>query len=84
MNRDLFNNANLKDVGIAAMSVIDRLQLHQPHVQMAAAAVVFLGLSEHWGIPAQDVFTAVKNMINDGEGKRPEYTAVREYIRHEL
>lgn len=83
-NRDLFNNADTRRVGNAAMTIIDRLQHFRPHEQMHAAAVVFLVLAEHWGMSAQDAFTATKNLINGAEGKRPELAAVEQYVKEEL
>lgn len=85
MNRDLFNNANPRRVANATMAVIDALQVRfQPHEQMHAAAATFLLLAEHWGIPAQDLFTATKNLMNDQDGKRPEFAAAQQYMENEL
>lgn len=85
MNRDLFNNADPRRVAQATMSVIDATQRgFQPHEQMHAMAAAFLMLAEHWSVPAQDLFTATKNLMNDQEGKRPEFSAVAEYMRNEL
>lgn len=85
MNRDLFNNANPRRVAQATMAVIDATQRgFQPHEQMHAMAASFLMLAEHWGVPAQDLFTATKNLMNDQEGKRPEFAAVQMYMENEL
>jgi hypothetical protein len=46
---------------------------------------VFLHLADFWQVPAQDVFTAVTNLINDKDGKaRPEFRAIRPYMEGEL
>jgi hypothetical protein len=85
MNRDLMNNANPRRVANATMAVIDATQRgFQPHEQMLAMAAAFLMLAEHWGMPAQDAFRAVTNIMNDQDGKRPEFGAVARYMKEEL
>lgn len=84
MNRDLMNNADPKRVAQAMVDSLDRLQNYQPHEQMLGVCALFLFLSEFWKVPAQDVFNAAKNIINDSEGKRPEFAGVEMYIRKEL
>lgn len=85
MNRDLFNSANPRRVAQATMSVIDATQRgFQPHEQMHAMAAAFLLVADHWGIPAQDLFTATKNLLNDQDALRPEFRAVKAYVRNEL
>lgn len=78
------NMAKPQDVSRTALTVLNALQEVRPEVQVMGAAVVFLELSEHLGIPAQDVFTATKNLINNQDGKRTEFRAVRAYIEGEL
>lgn len=85
MNRDLYHSADPARVANCTMAVIDATQRgFQPHEQMHAMAIAFLMLAEHWGVPAQDAFTASKNLLNDQEGKRPEFGAVVQYMKNEL
>lgn len=84
MNRDLFTNADPRAVALATMQVIDTTQRFQTHVQLHAMVAAFLLVAEHWGIPAQDLFTATKNLMNNQDGKRPEFAAVAMYIEKEL
>lgn len=84
MNRDLFNNAQVRDVSNASMAVITTIQDMQPHVQMAALAATFLLLSDHWKVAPQEAFAAVKNLMNHAEGRRPEFNAVAAYMEAEL
>lgn len=84
MHRDLLNNAKPDRVSRAMMEAIDRLQNYQPHEQLMGVCALFLFLSQAWGIPAQDVFTATKNLINDADGKRPEFAGIETYIKKEL
>ena len=82
---DGLTNADPKAVAKAAMQVIDRLQLHKSHIQAAAAAAVFLVLCDHYRVSAQDVMTATKNLLFDErQGKRPEFVALRDYVRYEI
>ena len=85
MNRDLFNNADARRVANCTVAVIDATQRgRHPHEQMHAMAAAFLLLAEHWGIPAQDLFTATKNLMASVDGKRPEFAAVADYMANEL
>lgn len=85
MNRDAFNNANPHRVSLAAMSVIDAAQRgFVAHEQAHGIACAFLLLAEHLRIPAQDLFTATKNLMNDTTGKRPEFRAITDYLRNEV
>lgn len=85
MNRDAFNNANPRRVANTAMAVIDATQRgFAPHEQAHGIACAFLLLAEHLRIPAQDLFTASKNLMNDTTGKRPEFRAITDYLRNEV
>lgn len=85
LNRDALNMADPAMVARAGMTVIDALQVQfHPHVQAMGAAAAFLSLAEHYGIPAQDLFTATKNLINGVDGKRTEFKAIDAYMEGEL
>lgn len=86
MNRDMFMNAPVRRSANAAMAVVDALQRgFQPAEQLHGAAAAFLIIADHWGIPAQDLFSATKNLMNDGDAKlRPEFKAVAMYVKEEL
>lgn len=85
LNRDLMHMAQPLDVARSSMAVIDRIQDYRPEVQVLAAAAVFLTLANHWGVPAQDAFTAVTNVMNERDGKRRvEFEAVDAYVENEL
>lgn len=85
LDRDLLNNASPREVTTQAMAIIDAIQDAQPHVQAAAAAVLFLTVAQRYRTPAQDIFTAVGNMMADPiHGERPELRALRMYAENEL
>ncbi|MER9646771.1 hypothetical protein [Mesorhizobium sp. M0199] len=66
------------------MTVLDRLQDFRPEIQIMGAAAVFLELANLLGIPAQEAFTATKNLINGDDGKRAEFRAITAYLNGEL
>lgn len=84
LNRDVLNMAGPRDVAMASMTVLDRLQDFRPEIQIMGAAAVFLELADHIGIPAQEAFTATKNLINGDDGKRPEFRAISAYLKGEI
>jgi hypothetical protein len=84
IDRDKLMNMAVSDAGRAAMQVVDALQNHRPEAQVVGACAAFLLLAEASGMPAQDLFSATKNLINGAEGKRPEFAAVSMYIELEI
>lgn len=84
IDRDKLHNQSVTDAGRAAMQVITSLQDHRPEAQIVGACAAFLLLAEASGIPAQDLFSATKNIINGADGKRPEFAALSMYIQHEV
>ncbi len=82
-NRDVMNMAKPRDVAMSAMTVMDRLQDARPEVQLMGIAACFLSVSEFYDIPAQEVFTATKNLINGDEGKRSEFRGIDAYMEGE-
>ncbi len=84
MNRDLFMNADLKQTALATMATIDALQSKPQHTQLAAISAAFLLLVEQTDITLAEVIGAARNMMNTAEGKRPEFLAVADYLKHEL
>lgn len=84
LNRDVMNMAAPRDVAMASMGVLNSIQDHRPEIQIMGAAAVFLSLADHLGIPAQEAFTATKNLINGDDGKRAEFRALDAYMEGEL
>lgn len=84
-NRDLMNNARPANVAGGTITILDRLQHQQPHVQVMAAAALFVLVCEHWNVRAQDVMTATKNLMVSDQGERePAFEAVRMYLKGEF
>lgn len=83
-DRDLMVNANLRHVANASVAVIDRLQAYAPHEQIAGAAASFILMCEHFGVSPQDAFATATNIMNQAEGRRAEFEAVRLYLENEV
>lgn len=91
MSRNLYDrvvNVPAASAGQAAMGVIDALQ-HYIERDKGAQAVglcsAFLLFCERFGLQAQDVFTATKNLMNAAEGDvRKDFDAVRLYLQNEV
>lgn len=84
MNNDKITNADPARVARASFAILNRLQDFPKEEQPLAAAAVFLTLADHLGVPAQDLFTFTKNLMNSKEGLRPEFGGVRDYIKYEI
>jgi hypothetical protein len=78
------NNADPKRVAQASFYVIDKLQNFPPHLQLMGLAAALLTASDTFKVEAQDIFTVTKNLMNSKEGLRPEFAAIRDYIKYEL
>lgn len=83
LNTDLLKSADVKRVAQLAMSILDRVQDHKAHERMLAAAAVTLTLCEVYRLDRQDLMTAVNNIMNFAEGRRPEFKAVRLHAENE-
>ena len=84
MNRDLFASANLRDVSVGSMALIDTIQDMQPHIAMGALTATFLMLCDFWKVDAKDAFRLTSNIMNHADGRRPEFRAVAAYMEGEL
>lgn len=84
MNRDKMNNADPAHVANTTFAVVDRLQNFPQHTQAMGLSAALLLLADAYNVSAQDIFTTTKNLMNSKEGLRPEFGAVRDYIKHEL
>lgn len=84
MNLDKINNAEPADVAKSNFVVIDRLQSFEPHIQVLGLAAVLIILAERFNVDAQTIFTVTKNLMNSKEGLRPEFAAVKDYVKHEI
>jgi len=83
-NRDLMNMASVKEAATSTMRVIDAAQDLPPHLQLIGITATFKMMLERFGVDPQDAFTAVDNIMNNAEGKRAEFRAVRMYLATEL
>jgi len=82
---DGLNNADLEVVAQAAFRIIETLQDSKSHVQAAATAAAFLILCDRYRIEPQEVFrVAQKMLLDDVNGGRFEFRAMRLYAQHEL
>ena len=78
-------NVSPQRVARGTFLALDRLQQFKPHEQAAAAAVFLLTICETCGVEPQDVFVPIKNLLMDErEGKREQFVAVRMYAENEL
>lgn len=87
-NRDAMNLADQKKVASLASKVVDFIQDWRPEDQLLALACSFLLVAEASRIPAQDVFTASKNLMQapmqTQTGLCPEFQAIQYYLKQEV
>lgn len=88
VDRDKLVNANRANVARLCVLLFDRLQLHaSKEEQLLALAAAFLLMAEACGIPAQEAFTAVKNMMADpmrASGIYHQFDAMRFHLDTEV
>lgn len=87
INYDRLVNASKAVVAKACVKVFSLLQEMPPEVQILAQGASFVLLCSAAGVPAQDAFTAVTNLMKDpiaSEGLDPKFAAMRFHIREEL
>jgi hypothetical protein len=87
VDRDKLNMASKANVAAACVSVFDRIQGWSRENQLLALAASFVLLADASNIPAQDVFTASKNLMADPltqSGMSPQFQAMRFYLNTEV
>ena len=78
-------NTPLKEAARATMSVADALQ-HSPlkGARLMGLTCAFLMAAESAGLPVPGLMGMARNCMNDGEGRRPEFRAVDDFINNEI
>ena len=86
--RDQLGNGDVTRVSTAAFAVVDALQERKeellPGEYIGAVAAAFILSLEAAHIPAADVFSLTRNLMADANGRRTEFTAIKEYIKGEI
>lgn len=82
---DLMGNVSLTEAARAAMSVADAVQnFPNQGVRLAAIVSVFTLAMEITGLNPAEVVGRAKNVVNQAEGRRPEFRAVQSYLAVEV
>ena len=87
VDRDKLMNASRKDVADSMVAVFDRIQLWGREKQLLALASAFVLLADTSGIPAQDVFSASKNLMHDpmtSTGLAPQFQAMKFHLNTDV
>lgn len=80
-------NADRTEVASNCVSIFDRIQDIGKEAQVLALAAAFLLLCTAKRIPAQDAFTAVKNLMTDpttSSGLGPQFQAMKYHLETEV
>jgi len=83
MDRDKLSNIEPKQAANAAMQVVDALQRFPAGTQLMGLATAWKMAMDLYGVSISDVMTYSGNLINDTDGRRPEFSAVAEYLEKE-
>ena len=79
------SNADSKRCSEAALATLNVIQDYRPEEQLAAAAAMFIILSEQMGAPPHEVYTMVKNIIAFRDKQKfKEFNVIRAYVEHEI
>lgn len=85
INRDLISNADPRKVANASMWLIDNTQgMQSLELTLASLACTFQLLAERVEMEPADLFTLTCNLMNHADGRRPEFAAIRDYLREDL
>jgi hypothetical protein len=80
----MLNMIPVNEAAVSTMRVIDAVQDLPPEHQVVAITSAFKLLAERFNVAPQDAFTITSNIMNNAEGRRPEFEAVKAYLQHEL
>lgn len=80
-DRDAFHSLRTIKAAHATAEIFSAIQHRSPEEQMAGLAAAFLLAAERYRMPAQDIFTATKAMMNhhDDQG-RTHFEGIRSYL----
>lgn len=87
IDRDRLNMADKRQVAKGCVRVFDRVQEMPKHIQLLSLAAAFILTANASGIPAQDAFTATKNLMYDPltrSGIAPEFQAMDFHLKTEV
>lgn len=87
IDRDRLNRADKAEVAETCVKLFDRIQHLPKHVQLLGLAAAFLLMCNASGIPAQDGFSVVKNLMYDPLTRSrtaPQFQAMDFHLRTEL
>lgn len=84
--RDKLGNASLVETSRMAMSVVNAIQTNpnDKGSQLGGLLTAFLMVFDTCGLPLEDLLGMARNIVNDAEGTRPEFMAVKDYIENEV
>jgi hypothetical protein len=77
------NNADFKQVGYAAMGVVDGLQRHKPEARILALAVVFAQVCKLYNVRPMDAMETAAR-VADRRGQSDELRAANMYVEKEM
>ncbi len=82
---DRLHNVNARNVGRAAMAVLDHIQLtYSPEEQAAGVGVILTLLRDRYGFDMSQALKVSENLIDRAGHNMPEIRAARTYVENEL
>lgn len=87
IDRDRINSADKAEVANTCVSLFDRIDMLPKHIQLLGLAAAFILMANASGIPAQDAFTATKNLMKDpltATGIAPQFQAMDFHLKTEV
>lgn len=87
VDRDRLNMADKRSVARTCVDIFSAIQSKAREKQLLALACSFILLCEASGIPAQDVFSASKNLMADpmtSTGLQPQFGAMRYHLQTDV
>lgn len=80
-DRDTFHSLRTKRAATATAEVLSAVQYRTPEEQIAGLACSFLLLCERYRVPAQDAFSATKQMMNHHDARGgSDFDGIRSYL----
>ena len=84
-DRDLFHSLPTKAAAQTTIAALNAIQDRRPECQVAGLAAAFLLVCEKYGMPAQDAFTATRNMMHGHKARGGyEFDAAQSYLSDDV
>tara|TARA_Y100000310_G_C20628388_1_gene787201 strand:+ start:954 stop:1253 length:300 start_codon:yes stop_codon:yes gene_type:complete len=81
---DRVRMVDMKHTALATFAIVDKLQGEPGEIQAVAVTCAFLLMADRLGVPPNDLFGIASQIMEDADGRRPEFKGAAQFFKEEL